>query len=131
METVGKNKTALGCEICKPAVANILASLYNEHVMKVEHHHLQDTNDRFMANIQRNGTFSVVPRMPAGEVTPDGLIAVGRVAKKYGLYTKITGGQRVDMWASSPSLGLLSLLTASTGSVLEGKICPTSGVSRF
>ena len=53
------------------------------------HHQNQDTNDKFLANIQRNGTFSVVPRIAAGEVTPDGLIAIGRVAKKYGLYTKV------------------------------------------
>jgi NAD(P)H-nitrite reductase large subunit len=62
---------------------------YNEHVMTPVHHQNQDTNDRFLANIQRNGTFSVVPRIAAGEVTPDGLIAIGHVAKKYGLYTKV------------------------------------------
>jgi hypothetical protein len=57
--------------------------------MKPEHHQNQDTNDRFMANIQRNGTFSVVPRIAAGEITPEGLIAIGQVAKKYNLYTKV------------------------------------------
>ena len=62
---------------------------YNEHVMAPAHHQNQDTNDRFLANIQRNGTFSVIPRIAAGEVTPDGLIAIGNVAKKYGLYTKV------------------------------------------
>lgn len=62
---------------------------YNESIMKPEHHQNQDTNDRFMANIQRNGTFSVVPRIAAGEITPDGLIAIGQVAKKYKLYTKV------------------------------------------
>jgi nitrite reductase (NADH) large subunit len=61
---------------------------------------LQDTNDRFLANMQRDGTYSVVPRMAGGEVTPDGLIAVGRIAKKYDLYTKLTGGQRVDMFGA-------------------------------
>ena len=64
------------------------------------HHANQDTNDRFLANIHRDGTFSVVPRMAAGEVTADGLIAVGQVAKKYNLYTKITGGQRVDLFGA-------------------------------
>ena len=63
---------------------------YNEHVMTSVHHQNQDTNDRFLANIQRNGTFSVIPRIAAGEVTPDGLIAIGQVAKKYGLYTKVS-----------------------------------------
>jgi nitrite reductase (NADH) large subunit len=90
----------LGCDICKPAVAAILASCWNEFVLKKELAGLQDSNDYFLANIQRDGTYSVVPRMPGGEVSPDGLIAVGQVAKKYGLYTKITGGQRVDLFGA-------------------------------
>ncbi|HXG29283.1 MAG TPA: nitrite reductase large subunit NirB [Nevskiales bacterium] len=89
-----------GCDICKPAVASILASCWNEFVLKREKAPLQDTNDYFLANLQKDGTYSVVPRMPGGEVTPEGLIAVGRIAKKYGLYTKITGGQRVDMFGA-------------------------------
>ena len=92
--------TGMGCDICKPTVASILASCWNEFVLKPEHAVLQDTNDYFLGNIQKDGTYSVVPRMPGGEVTPDGLIAVGQVAKKYGLYTKITGGQRVDMFGA-------------------------------
>ena len=84
-----------GCEICKPAVASILASLWNESV--VDQATIQDTNDRFLANIQRGGTYSVVPRVPGGEITPDKLIALGTVAKKHNLYAKITGGQRVDL----------------------------------
>jgi nitrite reductase (NADH) large subunit len=87
-----------GCEICKPAVASILASTWNEHVMG--HHNIQDTNDTFMANIQRNGTYSVVPRVPGGELTPDQLIAIGAVAKEFNLYTKITGGQRIDLFGA-------------------------------
>ena len=86
-----------GCEVCKPAVASILASLWNENVLDPSHATLQDTNDRFLANIQRGGTYSVVPRVPGGEITPDKLIVLGEVARKYGLYTKITGGQRVDL----------------------------------
>ncbi|KAI0933046.1 hypothetical protein AcW1_000017 [Taiwanofungus camphoratus] len=100
MEAVGIKKDSLGCEICKPAIGSILSSLWNEHVMNPVHHSNQDTNDRFMGNIQRNGTFSVVPRVAAGEITPDKLIVLGQVAKKYGLYTKITGGQRVDMFGA-------------------------------
>jgi NAD(P)H-dependent nitrite reductase small subunit len=88
-----------GCEICKPAVASILASLYNEPA--VEHTTIQDTNDRFLANIQRGGSYSVVPRVPGGEITPEKLIALGRVAKKYNLYAKITGGQRVDLFGAA------------------------------
>ncbi|HKB05794.1 MAG TPA: nitrite reductase large subunit NirB [Gemmataceae bacterium] len=87
-----------GCEICKPAVASILASLWNENI--VEHTTIQDTNDRFLANIQRGGTYSIVPRVPGGEITPDKLIVLGQVARKYGLYTKITGGQRVDLFGA-------------------------------
>jgi nitrite reductase (NADH) large subunit len=90
----------LGCDICKPTVASILASCWNEFVLQKEHASLQDSNDYFLANIQKDGTYSVVPRMPGGEVTPDGLIAVGAIAKQYGLYTKITGGQRVDMFGA-------------------------------
>lgn len=87
-----------GCEICKPTVASILASLWNDHI--IEHANLQDTNDRFLANVQRGGLYSVVPRVPGGEITPEKLIVLGNVAKEYGLYTKITGGQRVDLFGA-------------------------------
>ncbi len=97
---LAKHGHGLGCDICKPAVAGILASCWNEFVLKKEHASLQDSNDYYLANIQRDGTYSVVPRMAGGEVTPEGLIAVGMVAKKYGLYTKITGGQRVDLFGA-------------------------------
>jgi len=89
-----------GCEICRPTIASILASLWNETVVEPEHLVLQDTNDRFLANIQRGGLYSVVPRVPGGEITPDKLIVIGKVAKKYGLYTKITGGQRIDLFGA-------------------------------
>lgn len=89
-----------GCEICKPAVASILASVHAEPILEEPHRTLQDTNDRFLANIQKNGTYSVVPRVPAGEITPEQLIVLGQVAKKYGLYTKITGGQRIDLFGA-------------------------------
>ncbi len=87
-----------GCEVCKPAAASIFASVWNDLILKQDT--IQDTNDRFLANIQRGGTYSVVPRVPAGEITPDKLIAIGRIAKKYNLYTKITGGQRIDMFGA-------------------------------
>jgi len=89
-----------GCEICKPAVASILASLWNEHILEPEHAALQDSNDRFLANLQRGGLYSVVPRIPGGEITPEKLIALGEIARKYGLYTKITGGQRIDLFGA-------------------------------
>ena len=100
MREAGENPDSLGCEACKPAVASIFASLWNRHVMDRAHHGLQDTNDRFLGNIQRNGTFSVVPRVSGGEITPDKLIVMGEVARDYGLYTKITGGQRIDMFGA-------------------------------
>ena len=86
-----------GCDICKPAVASILASCWNDFVLAESHAPLQDTNDHFLANMQKDGTYSVVPRVPGGEITPDKLIAIGEVAKKFRLYTKITGGQRIDL----------------------------------
>ncbi len=86
-----------GCELCKPAIGSILASAWNEHVLDKRHLPLQDTNDRFLANIQRDGTYSVVPRVPGGEITPERLIALGRIAQTFGLYTKITGAQRIDL----------------------------------
>ena len=89
-----------GCDICRPAIASILAFVGGGHVLDGESGSLQDTNDHVMANMQKDGTYSVVPRMPAGEVTPDGLIAVGQIAKDFGLYTKITGGQRIDMFGA-------------------------------
>jgi nitrite reductase (NADH) large subunit len=89
-----------GCELCKPPVASILASLWNEIILKKGNDTAQDSNDRFLANIQKGGTYSVVPRIPGGEITPDKLIVIGQVAKKYNLYTKITGGQRIDLFGA-------------------------------
>ena len=90
----------VGCDICKPAVGSILASCWNRSITDPALLPLQDTNDTFMANMQKNGTYSVVPRIPGGEITPDGLLAIGTVAKKYDLYTKITGGQRIDLFGA-------------------------------
>jgi nitrite reductase (NADH) large subunit len=99
-ELIAKHGKGRGCEVCKPTVASILASIYNEHVLKPRHAKLQDTNDYYMANLQKDGTYSVVPRVPGGEITPDKLIAIGSIAQKYGLYTKITGGQRIDLFGA-------------------------------
>lgn len=90
--------TGDGCETCKPLVASIFASLYNDTANKEDV--IQDSNDKFLANIQRNGTYSVVPRIPGGEITPEKLIVIGEVGKKYNLYTKITGGQRIDLFGA-------------------------------
>lgn len=88
-----------GCEICKPTAASCFASLFNAMILG-DHTTLQDTNDRFLANIQRRGLYSVIPRVPGGEITPDKLIRLGEIAKKYDLYTKITGGQRIDLFGA-------------------------------
>ncbi|QTP54197.1 nitrite reductase large subunit [Billgrantia sulfidoxydans] len=101
MEKHGNPEThKLGCDICKPAVASILASCFNEPITDAAHIPLQDTNDTFMANMQKNGTYSVVPRVPGGEITPDKLVVLGQVAQKYALYTKVTGGQRIDLFGA-------------------------------
>lgn len=95
LDTFGKGD---GCEVCKPAIASILAGLWNELILKQDT--IQDSNDRFLANIQKGGTYSVVPRIPGGEITADKLIVIGKVAKEYNLYTKITGGQRIDLFGA-------------------------------
>lgn len=99
-EVLSHSGTGNGCEICKPAITSILASLWNDMILNPEHQTLQDTNDRFLANMQRGGSYSVVPRVPGGEITPEKLIVLGNVAKRFKLYTKITGGQRVDLFGA-------------------------------
>ncbi|GME42633.1 putative nitrite reductase protein [Neofusicoccum parvum] len=99
-KSCSKDPDTVGCEACKPAIGSILASLFNKHIVDTPHRGLQDTNDKFLANIQRNGTFSVVPRVSGGEITAEKLIIIGTVAKKYNLYCKITGGQRIDMFGA-------------------------------
>ncbi|KAI7900652.1 uncharacterized protein BX663DRAFT_458372 [Cokeromyces recurvatus] len=94
------DKETMGCEICKPTVASILASLYNENVLDAGRGALQETNDRYLANIQRGGLYSVVPRIAGGEITPEKLGVIADVAKEYNLYTKITGGQRIDIFGA-------------------------------
>jgi len=99
-EIVERHGSGRGCDICKPVVASILATVHHQHVLDGEAATLQDTNDHVMANLQRDGSYSVVPRIPGGEVTPEGLVAIGEVARDFGLYTKITGAQRIDMFGA-------------------------------
>ncbi len=99
-EVLTRHGTGSGCDICKPAIASILASCWNEFVLAGDRAPLQDTNDYFLANMQKDGTYSVVPRVPGGEITPEKLIAIGEVARRFGLYTKITGGQRIDLFGA-------------------------------
>lgn len=100
-EVVSRYGTGTGCAVCKPAVASILATLGNGHILGGEQAALQDTNDRFLANMQRNGSYSVVPRIPGGEITPEKLMVIAQVAQDFGLYTKITGGQRIDLFGAT------------------------------
>jgi nitrite reductase (NADH) large subunit len=99
-EILEKHGKGRGCDVCKPAVASILASCWQEMILKPKHAPLQDTNDRFLANMQKDGTYSIVPRVPGGEITPEKLVVLGQVAKKHGLYTKITGAQRIDLFGA-------------------------------
>ncbi|MGL5818579.1 MAG: nitrite reductase large subunit NirB [Phycicoccus sp.] len=99
-EIIARFGTGRGCDVCKPAIASILASLHSEHILGDDRAALQDTNDRVMANMQKDGTYSVVPRVPGGEILPEQLVLIGEVARDFGLYTKITGGQRIDLFGA-------------------------------
>ena len=97
---LAKYGTGYGCEVCKPTVASLLASCWNEYVLAPQHTPLQDSNDLFLGNIQKDGTYSVIPRSPGGEITPQGLKAIGEVAERYRLYIKITGSQRIGLFGA-------------------------------
>lgn len=99
-QLLSKHGKGRGCDICKPAVGSMLASLHNDYILNQEHVGLQDTNDTFLANMQKDGTYSIVPRIPGGEITPARLAVLADVAERYQLYTKITGGQRIDLFGA-------------------------------
>src|SRR5690606_28073903 len=99
-ELIARHGKGIGCDICKPTVASILASTSSEHILQGEQAALQDTNDHFLANMQKNGTYSVGPRMQGGEVTPAELIVIGEVGRDFGLYAKSTGGPRIDLFGA-------------------------------
>jgi len=99
-ELLEKHGKGLGCDICKPAAGSIFASVWNDYILAKQHQPLQDTNDTYLGNMQKDGTYSIVPRVAGGEITPDKLILLGDVAKRYNLYTKITGGQRIDLFGA-------------------------------
>lgn len=99
-QLINKYGKGYGCEICKPTVGSLLASCWNDYVLKPQNMPLQETNDAFLANIQKDGTYSVIPRSPGGEITPQGLQAIGEIAAEYQLYTKITGSQRIAMFGA-------------------------------
>ncbi|WMN88759.1 nitrite reductase large subunit NirB [Vibrio parahaemolyticus] len=99
-ELLEKYGKGYGCEVCKPLVGSILASCWGEHILKPQLVKLHDTNDNFLGNIQKDGTYSVIPRMAGGEVTPQALGSLAAVAEEYNLYTKVTGAQRIGLFGA-------------------------------
>ncbi|OAN18010.1 nitrite reductase large subunit [Photobacterium jeanii] len=99
-EMLEKHGKGYGCEVCKPAIGSVLASCWGDHVLKPQHVSLQDTNDNFLGNMQKDGTYSVIPRMAGGEVTPQALGSLAKVAEEYNLYTKVTGAQRIGLFGA-------------------------------
>ncbi len=85
-----------GCEVCKPALSYMLDMLWcGDHE---EDRSARFINDRVHANIQKDGTFSVVPRMRGGVTSPDELRRIADVAEKYNVpMVKVTGSQRIDL----------------------------------
>ncbi|MFQ1011874.1 nitrite reductase large subunit NirB [Gilliamella apicola] len=99
-QVIDKHGIGYGCEICKPTIASLLASCWNDYILRQDLIPLQDSNDIFLGNIQKNGTYSVIPRSAGGEITPEELIAIGKIAQKYHLYSKITGSQRIGLFGA-------------------------------
>jgi nitrite reductase (NADH) large subunit len=85
-----------GCEVCKPALSYMLDMLWcGDHD---EDRSARFINDRVHANIQKDGTFSVIPRIRGGVTTPAELRRIADVAEKYRVpMVKITGSQRIDL----------------------------------
>ncbi|MBI4905853.1 MAG: NAD(P)/FAD-dependent oxidoreductase [Acidobacteria bacterium] len=85
-----------GCEVCKPALSYLLDMVWcGDHE---EDRSARFINDRVHANIQKDGTFSVIPRMRGGVTTPDELRRIADVADKYNVpMVKVTGSQRIDL----------------------------------
>ena len=83
-------------EKSKMGLASLLRSLWNEEY--IDERDARYINDRVHANIQKDGRFSVIPRMYGGVTSADDLIKIGQVAKKYDVpMVKVTGGQRIDL----------------------------------
>ena len=83
-------------EKSKMGLASLLRSLWNDEY--IDERDARYINDRVHANIQKDGRFSVIPRMYGGVTSADDLIKIGQVAKKYDVpMVKVTGGQRIDL----------------------------------
>ncbi len=111
-------KTPNGCDKCRPAVNYYLISSWPQEARDDPQSRL--INERAHANIQKDGTYSVVPRMWGGLTTPAELRAIADAAEKYQVPTvKVTGGQRIDLlgvrkedlpgiWADLNAAGMVS-----------------------
>ncbi len=111
-------KSSCGCHVCRPAVNYYLLSDWPDDYK--DDGQSRFVNERNHANIQKDGTYSVVPRMWGGITTANELRAIADAADKYNVPTvKVTGGQRVDllgvkkedlpaMWADLNAAGMVS-----------------------
>ena len=98
-----------GCEVCRP-VPSRRSSPRPGTTLVLDHSSIQDTNDRFLANIQRGGTYSVIPRVPGGEITPEKLDRPRR-------------GRRRSTTSTARSPAASASICSARGS----SSCPTSG----
>lgn len=86
-----------GCHICRPALNYYLLAAWPTEA--VDDPQSRFVNERVHANIQKDGTYSVVPRMWGGLTTPNELRAIAAVADKFSVpMVKVTGGQRIDLF---------------------------------
>ncbi|PWE48821.1 nitrite reductase large subunit [Thioclava sp. NG1] len=110
-------KTPNGCHVCRPAVNYYL--LADWPLEYTDDPQSRFVNERNHANIQKDGTYSVVPRMWGGMTSPEELLAIAEAAKKYDATVKVTGGQRIDLlgikkedlpniWADLNAAGMVS-----------------------
>ena len=133
-------KTPCGCHVCRPALNfYLLADWPLEYQDDPQSRFI---NERKHANIQKDGTFSVVPRMWGGITTPDELRAIADAADKYKVPTvKVTGGQRIDLlgvkgedlpaiWADLNAAGMVSGHAYSKG-LRTVKTCVGTDHCRF
>ncbi|MDA7430450.1 nitrite reductase large subunit NirB [Primorskyibacter aestuariivivens] len=133
-------KTRNGCHVCRPAVNFYL--LADWPLEYQDDPQSRFVNERKHANIQKDGTFSVVPRMWGGITNPDELRAIADAADKYNVPTvKVTGGQRIDLlgvkgedlpfiWADLNKAGLVSGHAYSKG-LRTVKTCVGTDHCRF
>ncbi|WP_353474159.1 nitrite reductase large subunit NirB [Salipiger sp. H15] len=132
-------KTPNGCHVCRPAVNFYLLADWPLEYRDDPQSRL--VNERNHANIQKDGTYSVMPRMWGGMTTPDELIAIAEAARRYGAAVKVTGGQRIDLlgvkkedlpaiWADLNAAGMVSG-HAYTKGLRTVKTCVGSDWCRF